>query len=202
MKFFWSPLFVIGFLFSFLIPGQNSEAMADETTYQACAETPSEGKKGKVEKKGEDIIMVVLLLEGQGKGNLRPEYEEPVPLCLAAELTSGETTAQILYTPLKKGIQTLHYQVLAEGPSGPREFLMLYSGTSSLVSGGSRFYVSETRDGTTSFYIMYKNQPNFETVQALFQDILDGKWESLIEVDWPEDSPELLINKYDTDRMK
>lgn len=148
------------------------------------------------------MMMIVAVLESQGKENLQPKFDLPQAQCLVDDFDSAVGPVQPIYSPWTTGMQTLHYQFrLGEG-EGQRTFLVLYNGIASFMTGDKVFYVTETFQGETKFYAAYKSQPRYQELKKLILGILDGSQDSLIEVDWPEGSKELVINKYDSKWFK
>ena len=148
-------------------------------------------------------MTLVLLLEEQGRDNLRPEYDPPSSQCIATEFQENGYSVALAYSAYQKGIQTLHLQYLATSEDlSSREFLLLYSGMLSFIHGdGEYFYLVEISEFSADYYAMYKRQPRRKDVTELVKSILADQMEPLVSVDWPENEPELLINDY-SDKLK
>lgn len=195
---------ILPILLVWALPAAADEAdTSNSARVVACESMPKSGKRGKEVRDGAAFILVVTQIEGQGKGKIAPEFAPPESTCRIETFSSANSKVSAYYSPWAKGMQTLHYRFVADDGTGSREFLLLYNGTLSIMYGkGFYFYLSETRDDETFLYRIYRNQPNYKTLESVVTDIVDGKIEPVIGVDWPDDSPELLVNGYNTDYLK
>jgi len=183
-----------------LLPARPAEAI-DLTKIDQCDDAVQPRKKAKTHNKGMVFAMLIASLEEQGRGDLIPAYEPLTSQCLLSPFETKAGKVQAVFSPFAKGMQTLHYRFIMGVGNDEREFLVLYNGIASLIDGGSIFYVTETKKGTTRFYAAYKGQPRHKDLKKLIRKIAEGKTESLIEVDWPETSKEMLVHKYSSKKL-
>ena len=133
-----------------------------------------------------------------GKGNLNLWYELPESSCEKDTIETNEGTARVLYSPFKKGLETILYRVILDDLPEPREIVVLYSAIVSAVRNrGDHFYIAESCGTRTNFYAMYSDQPRFDAIKPLLADILNGKATTLIAVEWSKGSDGALIVEID-----
>ena len=165
------------------------------------AECPDEPKLRKKPREVRDLtpwVMLVSQLEILGKGNLNLWYELPESSCEKDTIETNEGTARVLYSPFKKGLETILYRVILDDLPEPREIVVLYSAIVSAVRNrGDHFYIAESRGTRTNFYAMYSDQPRFDAIRPLLADILNGKATTLIAVEWSKGSDGALIVEID-----
>lgn len=180
--------------------GAQASTFADDAI-EACVNLPS-GRKAPLVKDGASYMIVATMLEQQGRGKLRPEYDAPESLCAAGNFEVGSIQVDAYYAGFQKGAQTLLYLFETRGAE-PREILVLYSGMLSFMQGeGSKFHVSETRGDHVDIYAIYDREPPYAQARALVEDILAGSQQPLIAAEWQEGEDELIITVYDDDRLK
>jgi hypothetical protein len=167
----------------------------------SCGSLPH-GRKARLIKEGATYFILATLLEDQGRGSLRPEYDDPESLCIAEQFQVGSWQVAATYAGFKKGIQTLLYR-FEVGGEGEREFLVLYSGMLSFMSGNNfTFSVSETRGNTVDIYAIYNREPPYKQVRSLVEGILAEEEAPIVSAEWQDGEDELIITVFDSDRLK
>lgn len=64
------------------------------------------------------------------------------------------------------------------------------------------FVVVEERNGSISYYAMFRDQPTLAALKPLVTSILDGSAQPLARVRWPPGAKEPVIDAYDSKRLK
>jgi hypothetical protein len=149
------------------------------------------------------MMVTLLILEKQGEAEFRPKYAAPASACLLEKFDVAGTSVNALYTPFEKGEHTLHYRFTAQSGEEAREILVVYDGDASLTyKKGDVFQVVENRKGDISCYEMFRDQPTYGVVKAIFTSIIDGSAKPLVTVRWPPGAKEPVIDAFDTKRLK
>ena len=179
----------------------STAAVVQADAVQPCAKTPS-GRKAPLVSDGATYFILATLLEDQGRGNLRPEYDSPENLCVVESFQVGAMTVGSTYAGFTKGMQTLLYRFEVDGEES-REILVLYSGMLSFVSGkGSKFSVTETRADRVDIYAIYDREPPYKQVRTLVEGVLSGREMPMLSAEWQDGEDELMITVFDSERLK
>lgn len=141
-------------------------------------------------------------VEAQGEKDFRLKYDSPDTECLVERFSLAGATVSAIYSPWKKGTQTLLYRFVMEILEGPREVLVLYSGTAGLAAKGQAFHVTESRAGVVSFYAMFKEEPTYQATKELAMSIFSASAKPLLAVRWPEGAKEGEVVAFDSSRLK
>jgi len=174
------------------------ESPKSEIIEAGCPDEPKLRKKPRQVRDLTPWVMLVSQLEIQGNDNFNLRYQLPESSCEKDSIEFSEGTARVLYSPFKTGLETVLYRVMLEDLSEPREIVVLYSAIVSAVRNrGDHFYIAESRGIRTNFYAMYSDQPRYDVIRPILADILNGKANSLVAVEWSKGSDEALIVEID-----
>jgi len=167
-----------------------------------CVGVTDAKSKSRLLFEGKTLMSVLLMLEAKGEAGFHPAYAQPASKCIYENFEAAGLPVQAIYAPFDKGAApTLHWAFIVSGPE-TRELLVLYDGTASLLAKKDVFYLVEDRDGSISWYAMFRDQPTYAALNPIVISILDGSAKPLATVHWPPGEKEPVIDAYDTSRIK
>src|ERR1700722_3880463 len=169
---------------------------------ERCASPPTAKAKPRLRFESTPLMAVAGELESQGEANFHLHYAAPAAECVLETFTVSDATVTARYNPWEKGLSTLHYRFFVNRPTGKSDVLVLYSGTASFLKGGYIFHVSEEKDGVISWYAMFGDDPPYQAVRALVEQIVGGTAKPLLAVRWPKGAKEGELVAFDDKRLR
>jgi hypothetical protein len=143
----------------------------------------------------------LILLEKQGEAKFHPTYSPPASECLFEKFEVAGAPVEAAHAPFVKDEHTLHWRFRSSGAE-PREVLVIYDGTTSLMVKKEVFFVIEERSAKIHYYAMFREQPTFAVLKPMIAGILDGGVTPLATVRWPPGAKEPVIDAIDSKRVK
>lgn len=176
-------------------------SVADEASL--CA--PLTGKsKTKVIFSEQVLITSLLGLQGRGEASFHPVFGDDAETCLEKSLDlAGTPVAVRRYSPESTPGETGMVPLVRFSAGTVQRDIVLYSDPlTSLVAEFDVSFLVEDREGSISYYAIYRGRPSSHEVQDMVQAILDGSAKPLATVRWPTGAPEPLIDAIDSKRLK
>lgn len=184
-----------------MLAASNAWCAEPTSTLADCSGVTDVKSKSRPYYEGKILMANLLILESKGEAGFHPAYAPTASQCVFEKFDAAGAEVQAIYAPYEKGEQTLHWRFRVNGAE-PRELLVLYDGTASLMAKKEVFFVVEERKGNISYYAMFRDQPTYAALKPIAISILDGSAQPLARVNWPPGAKEPEIDAYDTTRLK
>jgi len=167
-----------------------------------CPDSTDVSSKSRPYWKGDTLMAALLILQGKGEAKFHLEDAAPKNECVFEKFEVAGVAVEAIRSPYKKSAESIRtWRFRAEGAE-PRDVLVLYDGTASMMANKEVFFVAEERKGGISYYAMFRDQPTFAVLKPMVMSILDGGASPLATVRWPPGAIEPVIDAYDTKRLK
>lgn len=152
--------------------------------------------------KGESLMGALLVLEGKGEAHFHLETPPPASQCVFEKFEVAGALVEAIVSPFDKSPGTTLHWRFHVGGADARDILVMYDGTASVMADKEMFFVAEEREGSISYYAMFRDQPTYAALKPLVTSILDGSAPPLATVRWPAGAKEPVIDAYDAKRLK